>query len=52
MHMLQLQILKLKDWYLTTKYYRLDHNDYIKTEKNNTAVHTIGLDLLINRLFW
>ena len=51
MHMLQLQISKLKDKYITTKYYRLDHNDYIKTEKNNTAVHTIALDLLINRLF-
>ena len=33
MHMLQLQILKLKDWYITTKYYRLDHNDYIRLKQ-------------------
>ena len=51
MHMSQLQILKLKDWYITTKYDRLDHNDYIRL-KHNTAVHTIALDLLINRLYW
>ena len=43
---------KTKRKYITTKYYRLDHNDYIKTEKNNKVVHTIALDLLINRLFW
>ena len=34
MHIVQLPILKLKDWYITIKYHRLDHNDYIKTEKN------------------
>ena len=38
--MLPLQILKLKE--SIQQYYRLDHNDYIKTEKNNTAVHTIA----------
>ena len=49
--MLQLQILKLKE--SLQQCYRLDQN-YVKTKKDRTTVliiHTIALDLLINRLF-